>query len=95
MKPIIFRTVASADMRRIARETRDAWGTEQAYKYSTRLSVDIKSLVKFPMRFPAVESRPDVRRMNSGRHAVFYQIFDDRVEILRVLHVSSEIERWL
>jgi toxin ParE1/3/4 len=92
---INFRTAASADMRRVARETRAAWGEAQAYKYSRQLRDDIKSLAEFPLRYPAFESRPGLRRMNSGRHAVFYLVFDDRIEIIRVLHVASDFEQWL
>lgn len=92
---IIFRTAASGDMRMVARETRAAWGEAQAYKYSRQLRDDIKSLAEFPLRFPVFESRPGLRRMNSGRHAVFYLAVDDRVEIVRVLHVASDFERWL
>lgn len=92
---INFRTAASADMRRVARETRAAWGEAQAYTYSRQLRNDIKSLAEFPLRFPEFESRPGLRRMNSGRHAVFYLVFDDRVEVVRVMHVASDFERWL
>ncbi len=95
MKRINFRTAASADMRKLARETPAAWGEAQAYKYSRQLRDDITSLAEFPLRFPVFESRPGLRRMNSGRHAVFYLVFDDRIEIVRVLHLASDFERWL
>lgn len=92
---IKFRTAASADMRRIAHETRRAWGEAQAYKYSRQLRDDIISLRDFPLRFPKFEDRPGLRRMNSGRHAVFYLVSDDRIEVIRVLHVASDFGRWL
>ena len=92
---IKFRAAASSDMRRVARETRAAWGEAQAYKYSRQLRDDIKTLAEFSLRFPEFESRSALRRMNSGRHAVFYLVFDDRVEIVRVLHVASDFEQWL
>jgi toxin ParE1/3/4 len=95
VKRISFRTAASADMRRVARETRAAWGEAQAYKYSRQLRDDIKSLAEFPLRFPVFESRPGLRRMNSGRHAVFYLVFDNQIEVVRVMHVASDFERWL
>lgn len=95
MKRINFRTAASADVRKVARETQSAWGEAQAYKYSRQLRDDIKSLAEFPLRFPVFESRPGLRRMNSGRHAVFYLVFDDRIEIVRVMHLASDFERWL
>lgn len=92
---IKFRTAASADMRRVARETRAAWGEAQAAEYSAKLRDDIKSLRDFPLRFPEFEPRPGLRRMNSGRHAVFYLVFDEQIEIVRVMHVASDFERWL
>ena len=82
-------------MRRLARETRAAWGDAQAAVYSAKVRGDIKSLCEFPLRFPEYEPRPSLRRMNSGRHAVFYLVFDDRVEVVAVLHVASDFERWL
>lgn len=90
-----FRTEASADMRRVARETRAVWGDAQAALYSAKLRNDIKSLREFPLRFPEFEPRPGMRRMNSGRHAVFYLVGEERIEIVRVLHVASNFERWL
>ena len=92
---LTFRAAASADMRRVARETRAAWGEAQAALYSAQLRDDIKSLREFPLRFPEHEPRPGLRRMNSGRHAVFYLVFDDRIEIVRVLHVASDFDEWL
>lgn len=90
-----FRAAASADMRRVARETRHRWGEAQAAVYSDNLRRDIKSLLEFPMRYPAYDPRPGLRRMNSGKHAVFYLAFEDRVEIVRVLHSAADLESWL
>ena len=92
---LTFRAAASADMRRLARETKARWGAAQAAIYSAKLRDDIKSLREFPLRFPEYEPRPGLRRMNSGRHAVFYLVFDDRIEIVTVRHVASDFERWL
>lgn len=93
MKPLLYRAAAAADIRRVARETRANWGSEQATAYVAQLRDDIKSLRIYPLRFPAFEARPALRRMDSGRHAVFYLVFDDRIEIVRVLHVASDFER--
>ena len=92
---IKFRTAASADLRRVSRETKARWGEAQAAKYTAELRDDIKSLRELPLRFPVFEGREGLHRMNSGRHAVFYLVADDRVEIIRVLHVASDFERWL
>lgn len=95
MTGLIFRREASDDLRRIAAETRRAWGEEQAKRYVDALRTEIKSLRNFPLRFPEFEPRPGLRRMNSGRHAVIYLVKDDRIEIIRVLHVASDIGRLL
>lgn len=92
MKRLKFRAAASADLRRIERETRAAWGDAQAAKYAAELRDAIKSLLEYPLRFPEFEPRPSLRRMNSGRHAVFYAVLKDRIEIVRVIHVASNFE---
>ena len=95
VRRLIFRTTASADMRSIASYTRKKWGDDQAATYVAILRDGIKSLCEFPLRFPEFEPRPSLRQMNSGRHAVFYLILNDRIEIIRVMHVASDFERWL
>ena len=92
---LTFRAAASADLRNVASETKARWGAAQAAIYSANLRDDIKSLREFPLRFPEYEPRPGLRRMNSGRHAVFYLVFEDRIEIVAVRHVASDFERWL
>jgi toxin ParE1/3/4 len=92
---LIFRAGATADLRNVARTTRTAWGEDQARLYVAKLRREIKSLTEFPLRFPEVDDRPGLRRMNNGRHAVFYVVADERIEIVRVLHVASDFERWV
>lgn len=95
MKRIKFRTAASADMRNVARDTTARWGEAQARAYVARLRDEIKALTEFPERFPQFEPRAGMRRMNCGRHAVFYLVLAEQIEIIRVLHVASDFERWL
>lgn len=70
-------------------------GEAQAAKYAAQLRDDIKSLCEFPLRLPEFITRPGLRRMNSGRHAVFYLVLEDRIEMVRVLHGASDLEQWL
>lgn len=95
MNALVFRQEASDDLRRIAAETRRAWGEDQARRYVAGLRDEINSLREFPLRHPEFEPRPGLRRMNSGRHAVIYRAEDDRIEIIRVLHVASDLGRWV
>lgn len=83
-------------MRRVARDTRARWGEAQAANYSADLRDDIKSLREFALRFPEFEGRCEgLRRMNSGRHSVFYIVSDECVEIVRVLHVAMDFDERL
>ena len=82
-------------MRRVARETRLAWGEAQAEKYTRHMRDEISSLTNFPERFPEFTQRKGLRRMNCERHAVFYLVLEEQIEIVRVLHAASDFERWL
>jgi toxin ParE1/3/4 len=95
MMRLVFRAEASADLRRIASETRRAWGEDQAKAYVSGLRDAIKSLLDYPLRYPEFEPRPGLRRMNSGRHAVLYRAGDESIEIIRVLHVTSDLGRFI
>ena len=90
-----FRTAASADMRRVARETRLRWGEEQAAIYTDTLRQDIKSLLVYPLRYPEYTPSPGLRRMNCGKHAVFYLVGENQIEVIRVLHAASDFESLL
>ena len=95
MTALVFRQEATDDLRRIAAETRRAWGEDQAKRYVAGLRDEIKSLREFPLRYPEFEPRPGLRRMNSGRHAVIYLVGNERIEIIRVLYVASDLGRWI
>ncbi len=95
MTKLSFRADATADLKRIARETRLAWGEAQAKRYVLTLRTEIKSLRDFPLRYPEFEPRPGLRRMNCQRHAVFYVVREDRIEIVRVLHGVVDMGRAL
>jgi len=92
---LVFRAQASRDLQRIAQETRAAWGDDQAKRYVAKLRADIKSLRDFPMRYPQFEPQPILRRMNSGRHAVFYKVGEEQVEVVRILHTARDLKEWV
>ena len=78
---------AALDIDRIADSTIARWGSPQARSYIATLRVDIESLGRFPERFPSHHGRySQLRKMRSGHHVVFYQVFEARVHVIRVLH---------
>lgn len=92
---IVFRALARRDIVVQAEHSERRWGKRQTRRYLDELESSIQKLTDNPMRFPEFDPRPGLRRMNSGRHAVFYLVSDDWIEVVRVLHVASDIERWL
>ena len=92
---LVFRAEATADLRRIASETRRAWGEAQAKAYASGWRDAIKSLRDYPLRYTEFEPRPGLRRMNSARHAVLYSVGDESIEIIRVLLVASDLGRFI
>jgi toxin ParE1/3/4 len=95
-RQIIFRASARRDIANLAEQSEARWGKRQTRRYLDALEGTIQKLTDNPMLgHDAGLPRPGLRRMNSGRHAVFYLVTDERIEIVRVLHVASDFVRWV
>lgn len=94
MRRLIFRETASQQMYQIAAYTKRQWGILQAQRYSARLRERIKSLQKFPERYPQVHQRPGIRQMRCGQHIVFYRVTNTAIEIINIVHVAADIDSW-
>lgn len=89
MRDIILRPSAEVDIEDAADYTIEQWGHEQARTYVEDLRRAIKSLATTALRYPLCEAvHPGLRRKRSGMHHIYYLAFDDRVEVLSVLHVQ-------
>ncbi len=79
--------LARIDLIKIADYTVDTWGEEQAYRYLDGLEACFHRLVHTPhMGRPCDRVRRGYRRIEHGRHVVFYRVGGDGVFISRVLH---------
>ncbi len=95
-RQIVFRAAARRDVTRLADHSEREWGKQRTRRYLDELESRIQMLAENPMLgHDAGLSRPGLRRMNSGRHAVFYVVEEDRIEVVRVLHVASDFQRWI
>ncbi|MBU2587471.1 MAG: type II toxin-antitoxin system RelE/ParE family toxin [Alphaproteobacteria bacterium] len=90
---IVFRASARRDIEVLAGHSEIRWGKRQTRQYLDELESNIQQLVDNPLRYPEFEPRPNLRRMNCGRHAVFYAVEEGRIEIVRVLHVASDLNQ--
>jgi toxin ParE1/3/4 len=89
-----FSQRAEADLTDIARYTLQRWGEDQAIRYLDDLEACCQQLADHPDLGRACdEIRPGLRRMEHGRHVVFYRHDATGVLISRVLHQRMLPER--
>jgi toxin ParE1/3/4 len=85
--PISFSQDADADLEEIAEYTWNTWGQKQLAKYLRELDNCFERIRRNPLIGKSYESiRPNVRRIEVGRHAVFYIVESNSILIVRVLH---------
>lgn len=95
MKPEVFlRPEAEIDIDGVADFTIARWGREQARTYVAALRADIASLAHFPLRYPAHRSTK-FRKMISGQHLVFYLVETEIIDVVRIVHVSRDVDTQL
>jgi len=78
---------AESDLIRIWVYTCEEWGVDQADKYLDQLEAGMQQLINHPSlgaNYAYVLS--GYRRLQVEHHAVFYQVLESEVLIVRVLH---------
>lgn len=87
---------AEADLLAIGAYTLRNWGASRAADYIDNLEACCQTLAANPEMGRACDNiRPGLRRMECGRHVVFYRQDADRILVLRVLHQRMLPERQL
>lgn len=87
MAAVRFSQRAEADLLEIAGYTLRTWGEDQAVRYLDGLEACCERLAENPMLGRGCERvRPGLRRMECGRHTIFYRLRRDGVLISRILH---------
>lgn len=90
-RKLIYRPDALADLNETEAYTQRTWGGGQAKRYVAALVADIKALRMSAQRYPLYDDvHPSLRRKRSGKHHIYYLAFEDRVEILNVVHVQRD-----
>jgi toxin ParE1/3/4 len=86
---------AEADLIGIASFTARTWGAAQVDAYLTMLEECCGSLGVNPLLGRACdEVRPGLRRMEVGRHVVFYRVRTKSILVVRVLHRAMLPGQW-
>lgn len=96
MRVVQLRPAARRDLASIWNYTAREWGVGQADAYIQTIDRDIAKLVDFPERNPLHASRHgQFRKAYSGRHVIFYRVNQMEIEVVRILHDSSDFDEWL
>ena len=64
---------------------------KRARTFVSELRRACQSLGSDSLRYPLQQQIPGVRRMPVGNYLVLYRVFDDRVQIVRVIHSARDI----
>ncbi len=89
-----FSRRAEADLLGIAKYTLRTWGEAQTARYLNELEAFCQTLADNPaLGRTCDEVRPGLRRMEHGKHAVFYRQEPTGILISRILHQSMLPER--
>ena len=81
--------LAEADLTNIGAYTLRTWGENQATRYLAGLETCCQQLADNPELGRACDHvRPGLRRMEHGRHVVFYRIEGRAIVVSRILHQS-------
>ena len=86
--------LAEADLLDIATYTLRTWGQDQAIRYVDDLEACCRKLADNPEMGRACDHvRPGLRRMEHGRHVLFYRIEGKGILVSRILHQRMLPER--
>ena len=90
-----FSRRAEADLLSIARYTASTWGDAQAARYLDDLEACCRMLAdNIAMGRSCDEVRPGLRRMEHGKHVVFYRLREcGGILVVRILHQRMLPER--
>ena len=89
-----FSIRAEADLLAIADYTLHKWGEAQVARYLDSIETCCKMLAENPTAGRSCEEiRPGLRRLEHGRHVIFYRLTAEGVLISRILHERMLPER--
>jgi toxin ParE1/3/4 len=93
-RTVIVSPDAQVDLADILIHTAQQWGEEQRDRYEATLVQAISGLADYPESGARRERLfPGCRVRLAGRHVIYYRIADDIVEVVRILHASTDPAR--
>ena|SRR5690242_17690182 len=85
---------ADSDLREIYKYSYRQFGDAQAERYYESLWTCFRLIADNPhLGRPRSEFQPPARSHHHKNHVIFYDVYDDRIVIIRVLHKRMEIDK--
>ena len=82
---------ARSDLRELHEYGREIYGETAARSYLATILLTIEQIPEWPFASRLRhEVRPPVRLLTRAAHNVFYDVQDDKIEIVRILHHSAD-----
>jgi len=87
--------LAESDMEGVWTYSATQWSSVQAEAYTRELLIAFHDLAAGRRVGTPITARRNYLRLLVGSHAIFYQMTDTSVDIIRVLHQSMDVRRHL
>ncbi len=87
---------AKDDLKKLWHNGFEMWGDNQASVYLMQLDASMKRLCNFPHIGKSRDNiRAGYRSIRVNKHLIYYQIIDQTIAIIRILHERMEPENYL
>jgi toxin ParE1/3/4 len=96
MIPVELSEAADADLAEILSYGTEAFGEVQAERYVAGFEDAFDLISRHPLAGPVHDAvRPPIRSLPHGSHRIFYDLFEGRAVVQRVLHKAVDVPRHL
>lgn len=96
MKKVVLSKAADADLEDIFDYTVEEFNLDQAVSYVSGFDEVFETISHNPeIGKERSEIREELRSFTKDKHLIFYRVLDDYVRIVRVLHGSCDLPKFL
>lgn len=96
MFDVLLSAAAERDLEEIFDYTLNEFGLDQAEKYTLEFQDSFDQLVVHPQSGRLRnEVKEGIRSLQKGSHIIFFRILHDHILIVRILHMSRDVQRFI
>jgi len=96
MKPVILSEAAETDLENIFDYTLKEFGLEQAFAYVSNFDSSFENISQNPeIGRERPEIREHLRSLAKDKHIIFYRVLDEHIRIVRILHGSRDLPKFI